>query len=72
MGRRESRGRETLAVVQERKDGGLRYRTYTYSRDEGGTDLKAISEAELIDGDRIQLDLRLREEDVRLMFRFLV
>ena len=69
---RESRGRETLAVVQERKDGGLRHRTYTYSRDEGGTDLKAISEAELIDGDRIQLDLRLREEDVRLMFRFLV
>lgn len=56
-------------MVQERKDGGLRYRTY--SRDEGGTDLKAISEAELIDGDRIQLDLRLREEDVRLMFRFL-
>ena len=48
MGRRESLGRETFAVVQERKDGGLRYRTHTYSSDEERTDLKDISEAELI------------------------
>jgi len=71
MGRRESLGRETSAVVQERKDGGLRYRTHTYSSDEERIGLKDTSEAELINGDRIQWDLRLREEDIRLIFRFL-
>lgn len=59
-------------MVQERKDDDLIH-IYIYSGDdEGRTDLKDILEAELIGlADRTCLDLRLREEDIGLMFRFL-